>query len=124
MEARSRALDAKAAAEAELDAEELRLAAEGGEDDEFEDMDEEDEEDEAGLAGEEFHLPTAQERDEEKKSGGPELHVVQKRMRECVRVLGRWKKFGKKTGRYVALTFQRYHAHGCIAGHAQSLLTS
>lgn len=109
MEARSRALDAKAAAEAELDAEELRLAAEGGEDDdEFEgmdDMEEDGDEEEGGAEGEEFSLPTAQEREEEKKAGGPELHVVQRRMRQCVRVLGRWKKLGAKTGRYVVPTF-------------------
>lgn len=106
MEARSKALDDKAAAEAELDAEELRLAAEGGDDDEFEgmdDMDDDEDEGEPGAAGEEFVLPSVQEREEEKKNGGPELHVVQRRMRECVRVLGKWKKLGEKSGRY-ALT--------------------
>lgn len=108
MEARSKALDDKAAAEAELDAEELRLAAEGGDDDEFEgmdDMDDDEDEGEPGAAGEEFVLPSIQEREEEKKNGGPELHVVQRRMRECVRVLGKWKKLGEKSGRY-ALTKQ------------------
>ncbi|EIM90138.1 NOL1/NOP2/sun family RNA met [Stereum hirsutum FP-91666 SS1] len=102
MEARSKALDDKAAAEAELDAEELRLAAEGGDDDEFEgmdDMDDDEDEGEPGAAGEEFVLPSVQEREEEKKNGGPELHVVQRRMRECVRVLGKWKKLGEKSGR-------------------------
>lgn len=91
MEARSRALDAKAAAEAELDAEELQQAAfdEGDDDlDMDDDVDEVDEEDK-------FHLPTAAERLEEKKSGGPDVHLVQRRMRECVRVLGRFKKLAE-----------------------------
>ncbi|KAK0228443.1 NOL1/NOP2/sun family RNA met [Armillaria fumosa] len=91
MEARSRALDAKAAAEAELDAEELQQAAFDEGDDDLEmddDVDEVDEEDN-------FHLPTAAEREEEKKSGVPDVHLVQRRMRECVRVLGRFKKLAE-----------------------------
>ncbi|KAK0197210.1 NOL1/NOP2/sun family RNA met [Armillaria mellea] len=91
MEARSRALDAKAAAEAELDAEELQQAAFDEGDDDFDmddDVDEVDEEDK-------FRLPTAAEREEEKKSGGPDVHLVQRRMRECVRVLGRFKKLAE-----------------------------
>ncbi|KAH9981251.1 NOL1/NOP2/sun family-domain-containing protein [Lactifluus volemus] len=73
--ARSRALDAQAAREAQLDEEELQMAAQANADEfaDIEDMDEDEEE----------------EREEEKKAGGPEVHVVQKRMRECVRILKR-----------------------------------
>jgi ribosomal RNA methyltransferase Nop2 len=100
--ARSRALDARAAREAQLDAEELQMAAQA-EADEFdgvEDMDDDEEEVDAPEA-EAFVLPTAEERLEEKKSGGPDVHIVQKRMRECVRRLKRWKVSGTKTGRFV-----------------------
>lgn len=96
MEARSRALDAQAAKDAELDMEEMRNAQQEGEDegDDLEDTDgDEDMEDEGGDGGEElFHLPTAEEREEEKKHGVSDVHVVQRRMRECVRVLGKFKK--------------------------------
>jgi ribosomal RNA methyltransferase Nop2 len=100
--ARSRALDARAAREAQLDAEELQNAAqvEADEFDGVEDMD--DDEDEVDAPGaEDFVLPTTEERAEEKRSGGPEVHVVQKRMRECVRILKRWKVSGARTGRFV-----------------------
>lgn len=100
--ARSRALDARAAREAQLDVEELQNAAqvEADEFDGVEDMD--DDEDEADAPGaEDFILPTAEERAEEKRSGGPEVHVVQKRMRECIRILKRWKVSGARTGRFV-----------------------
>ena len=100
--ARSRALDARAAREAQLDAEELQIAAQA-EADEFdgvEDMDDDEEEVDAPEA-EAVILPTAEERLEEKKSGGPDVHIVQKRMRECVRILKRWKVSGTKTGRFV-----------------------
>ena len=98
MEARSRALDAKAAMEADLDAEEMQLAAVGNQDDDDDvDMDGEIDDD-----GEVFQLPTVEEREEEKKAGGPEVHVVQRRMRECVRVLGNFKKLNAK-GRCVFL---------------------
>ncbi|KAF5365599.1 hypothetical protein D9758_003237 [Tetrapyrgos nigripes] len=93
MEARSRALDAQAAAEAELDVEEMQAAAFDEDAEEDFDMDDEDEEVEAG---DEFHLPTAEEREEEKKNGGPDVHVVQRRMRHCVRVLGRFSKRAEK----------------------------
>jgi ribosomal RNA methyltransferase Nop2 len=99
--ARSRALDARAARDAQLDAEELQMAAQA-EADEFEDMDDDEEEvDAPGAEG--LILPTAEERAEEKRSGGPEVHVVQKRMRECVKILKRWKVSGAKTGRFVIL---------------------
>jgi 25S rRNA (cytosine2870-C5)-methyltransferase len=103
--ARSRALDARAAREAQLDAEELQNAAQV-EADEFEGVDDMDvDEEEVDAPGAEgFVLPTAEEHAEEKKSGGPEVHVVQKRMRECVRILKRWKVSGVRTGRFV-ITF-------------------
>ena len=100
--ARSRALDARTAREAQLDAEELQMAAQVDADefDGVEDMDDDEEEiDAPGAEG--SILPTAEERAEEKRSGGPEVHVVQKRMRECVRILKRWKVSGAKTGRFV-----------------------
>lgn len=96
MEARSRALDAKAAREAELDAEEMQNAAQEGEDeDDFADADEAMVGEEGEVDGE-FHLPTAEEREEEKKTGGPDVHTVQRRMRECVRVLGNFTKLAAK----------------------------
>ncbi|KAI0647188.1 NOL1/NOP2/sun family RNA met [Trametes meyenii] len=101
MEARSRALDARAAREAELDAEELRQAALAGEmsDDDFADVDDVDmdEQGEGVEEGEEaFELPSAEELEEEKKRGGPDVHTVQRRMRECVRVLGNFRRFAAK----------------------------
>ena len=55
--------------------------------------------------GEPFHLPTAQEREEEKKRpGGTDLVVIQKRMRECVRALGKFKTLAAK-GRWVRFLF-------------------
>ena len=95
MEARSRALDAKAAAEAELDAEELQEAVitEEGDDDDI-DMDGAEDAD-GDIDAKPFHLPTAAERDDE-KTGGPDVHVVQRRMRECVRVLGKFKRLAEK----------------------------
>ena len=100
--ARSRALDARTAREAQLDAEELQMAvqADADEFDGVEDMDDDEEEVDAPGA-EDAILPTAEERAEEKKSGGPEVHVVQKRMRDCVRILKRWRVSGAKTGRFV-----------------------
>lgn len=85
MEKRSRALDAQALHEAELEMQELQEAA--AEDEEMADEG-------AGLDedGEVFTLPTSEEREEEKKRGGPEVHIVQRRMRECVRVLDNFKK--------------------------------
>ncbi|TBU65681.1 NOL1/NOP2/sun family RNA met [Dichomitus squalens] len=97
IEARSRALDARAAREAELDLEELQQAELAGEEDgdDFADADM-DEEGEGGEDSEAFVLPTAEEREEEKKRGGPDVHTVQRRMRECVRVLGNFKKLAAK----------------------------
>ncbi|EJF65985.1 NOL1/NOP2/sun family RNA met [Dichomitus squalens LYAD-421 SS1] len=97
IEARSRALDARAAREAELDLEELQQAELAGEEDgdDFADADM-DEEGEGGEDSEAFVLPTAEEREEEKKRGGPDVHTVQRRMRECVRVLGNFNKLAAK----------------------------
>ncbi|GJE87185.1 NOL1/NOP2/sun family putative RNA methylase [Phanerochaete sordida] len=102
MEARSRALDARAAREAELDAEEMRQAEQAS-DEELADEDMDEDADEAD--GGEFQLPTAEEREEEKNAGGPQLHVVQRRMRECVSVLNNFKKRaakGRSRAEYVA----------------------
>ncbi|KAL4253893.1 class I-like SAM-binding methyltransferase superfamily protein [Abortiporus biennis] len=95
MEARSKALDAKARREAELDMEELQNAELAGQEDDedFEGEAEEGDEDEGAEA---FELPTAEEREEEKKTGGPQVHVVQRRMRECVHVLNNFKRFAAK----------------------------
>jgi ribosomal RNA methyltransferase Nop2 len=100
--ARSRALDARSTREAQLDVEELQMAAQV-EADEFGDVEDiDDDEEEVDVPGAEgVILPTTEERAEEKRSGGPEVHIVQKRMRECVRILKRWKVSGAKTGRFV-----------------------
>ncbi|TFK83477.1 NOL1/NOP2/sun family putative RNA met [Polyporus arcularius HHB13444] len=100
MEARSRALDARAAREAELNAEEFRQAELAGEQsgDDLADADDVDmdEEGEGADDSEGFVLPTAEEREEEKKRGGPDVHTVQRRMRECVRILGNFKRLAAK----------------------------
>ena len=90
MEARSRALDAQAALEADLDAEEMQFAALGEEEEDMDII--------GGIDqdGEAFQLPSAEERAEEKKAGGPDVHAVQRRMRECVRILGDFKKLAAK----------------------------
>ena len=92
MEKLSRALDAEAAHEAELDIEEMQNAALVGEaEDDDLGMDEVEEEDE----GEPSRLPTAEEREEEKK-GVSDIHVVQRRMRHCVRVLRNFRNLAEK----------------------------
>ncbi|KAG2157345.1 NOL1/NOP2/sun family RNA met [Suillus clintonianus] len=88
IESRSRALDEKAAREAELDIAEMQNATFEGSD---EDIDMEGE----GEDAEAFHLPTAEERAEEKNHVA-DVHVVQRRMRECVRILGNFSKLGAK----------------------------
>ncbi|KAL0569012.1 rRNA (cytosine-C5-)-methyltransferase nop2 [Marasmius crinis-equi] len=95
MVAKSKALEAKAAREQALDLAEVQAAAEMEADDDFDMQDVEDaddDEDDAEADGEVFHLPTAEEREAEKNAGGPDVHVVQRRMRECVRVLQRFRK--------------------------------
>ena len=92
MEARSRALDAEAAKEAELDLEEMQNAVFAGEEEEdLDDIDDDMDEQDA----EPFQLPTAEDREQEKKLGGPDIHIVQRRMRQCVRILGNFRKLGK-----------------------------
>ncbi|PPQ64100.1 hypothetical protein CVT24_008917 [Panaeolus cyanescens] len=94
MAARSRKLEARAAAEEELDIAEMQ-AREAAELEDEDDMDDEIEED-GDMDTEQFHLPTAAEREEEKANGGPDVHTVQRRMRECVRVLSKFKKRAEK----------------------------
>ncbi|KAF8628441.1 hypothetical protein AX15_003957 [Amanita polypyramis BW_CC] len=90
IEARSRAMDEKAAQDAELDAEELRAVVGEEEDDDIA-MDVEESSD-----TEPFRLPTAEEREQEKNNGGPDIVVVQQRMRGCVRRLNSFKKYAGK----------------------------
>lgn len=108
MEKLSRALDAEAAREAELDLEEIQNAALA--EDEGEDADLETEEEEEG---EPFRLPTAEEREEERK-GVSDVQVVQRRMRHCVRVLGNFGKRAEKD-RSVVLSRRRM----CADLHSQ-----
>ena len=97
MEARSRAMDAQAAMEAELDMQELQVAAAAG-DMEGDDFDEVDGDAEDGGPSEPVKVLTTEEREVEKKAGGPDVITVQRRLRHCVRVLENFKKFGE--GRY------------------------
>lgn len=90
MEARTRALDEQAALDAEIDAEELRNAAAAIGDDDSE-MDEAGDGDGDGL-----QLPTAEEREEEKKTGASDLGLVMRRLQHCARVLNNFKKLGAK----------------------------
>lgn len=80
-EARSRALDAQAAKDAELDQQEFQQNALPG-----------DAEDELVM----FELPSPEEREEEKKRGGPDVQEAQRRIKECTRVLADFKRFGAK----------------------------
>lgn len=97
MEAQSRKLDARAKRDAELD-----LGINQGED--SDDNDEQMDEDDKGGVGEviTFDLPTAEEREVEAKSGGPDLHEVQRRIQDCVRVLSDFKALAAKN-RFVLL---------------------
>ncbi|KAJ3501996.1 hypothetical protein NLJ89_g9084 [Agrocybe chaxingu] len=96
MAARSRKLEAKEKTEADLVAEELQAEARAAEEDD-EDVDMDAEEDANGdMSVEPFHLPTAAEREEEKACGGPDVHTVQRRMRECVRVLSKFSRRAEK----------------------------
>lgn len=127
MEARSRALDAKTIRDAELDAEEMRDAEiDGEEDDDLASADEEGAGEEQGDE-EPFQLPTADEREEEKKNGGPQVHIVQRRMRECVRVLNKFSKRAAE-GRYVfvILTIYRLRAQArlIVTGHVLNTFNS
>ena len=101
MEARSRAMDAEAAKEAELDMQELQDAVAAGEmeGDDFDEMDG-DEGDDADGPSEPVKILTLEEREAEKKAGGPNALTVQRRLRHCVRVLENFKELGKE--RYAA----------------------
>ncbi|KAF9790920.1 NOL1/NOP2/sun family RNA met [Thelephora terrestris] len=97
MEARSRAMDAEAAREAELDMQELQDAAAAGEtdDEDLEEMDDDNGDEEGGGPSEPVKILTPGEREAEKKAGGPDVLTVQRRLRHCVRVLENFKKLGK-----------------------------
>jgi ribosomal RNA methyltransferase Nop2 len=95
MAERSRKLEARAAAEAELDLEEAQAGAQASDSDDDVDMDGE-EDAEGNIDAEPFHLPTAAEREQEKAAGGPDVHLVQRRMRECVKVLSKFNKRAEK----------------------------
>jgi len=102
---RSRKLEELAAEEAALEQEELKESAFAAAEDD-EDLDMSGEEDENGdMNVEPFHLPTAEEREEEKSKGGPDVYGVQRRMRECVRVLSKFKKRAEHGRCVVFLTF-------------------
>jgi len=94
MAQRSRKLEVLAAEEAALAQEELKASAlVDGEEEEDEDVDMSGNEDVNGdVTVEPFHLPTVEEREDEKTKGGPDLQTVQRRMRECVRILSKFKK--------------------------------
>lgn len=101
MEARSRAMDAEAAKEAELDMQEFQDAVAAGEveDDGLNGVDGDEGDDEEGGSSEPVKVLTLEEREAEKKAGGPDVFTVQRRLRHCVRVLQNFKTLGK--GRYV-----------------------
>lgn len=101
MEARSRAMDAEAAMEAELDMQELQDAVAAGEveDGGLDGVDDDEGDDEEGRSSEPVKVLTSEEREAEKKAGGPDVFTVQRRLRHCVRVLQNFKTLGK--GRYV-----------------------
>lgn len=42
-------------------------------------------------------MPTPEQREEEKKRGGPDVQEVQLRMQECAKVLGDFKRYGDKS---------------------------
>jgi len=95
MEARSRAMDAEAAREAELDIQELQDAVAAGEveSDNFDDDDPGgDEGGNEGEPSEPVRILTPEERETEKKAGGPDVLTVQRRLRHCTRVLENFKK--------------------------------
>lgn len=94
MEKKSKALDLQAIADAEMDLAEIQAAAAEGELDDDELSDGVDPDDDA------FHLPTQEEKEQEAKTGGPDVHSIQRRMREIVRVLAKFSKRAEK-GRYV-----------------------
>ncbi|KAF8797936.1 NOL1/NOP2/sun family putative RNA met [Phlegmacium glaucopus] len=97
MAARSRKLDALAAAEAEMDEEALNAGVENDDDNDNDDMAIDGEEDANGeINAEPFYLPTPAERDEETAKGGPDIQAVQRRMQNCVRVLAKFNRRAEK----------------------------
>jgi 25S rRNA (cytosine2870-C5)-methyltransferase len=90
MEKRSRALDAQAQREAELDALEMQEAELAGQDEDG--LDGSDVDMDGDADGEAFVLPSTEEREEQKKSGTTDVHILQRRIREIVRILGKFKK--------------------------------
>jgi len=97
MEARSRAMDAEAAREAELDMQELQgavAAGEGGGND-FGETDGDEDGPEDGGPSKPVKILTPEQREAEKKTGGPDLLTVQRRLRYCVRALENFRKFGE-----------------------------
>lgn len=101
MEARSRAMDAEAAKEAEIDIQELQDAVAAGEmdDEDLDGVDGDEDDGEEGGSSEPIKVLTSEEREAEKKAGGPDIFTVQRRLRHCARVLQNFKTLGK--GRYV-----------------------
>lgn len=100
IEARSRAMDAEATKEAELDMQELQDAVATGEieGDDFDDIDGDEGDGEEGGPSGPVKILTPEGREAEKKAGGPSVLTVQHRLRHCVSVLKNFKKLGK--GRY------------------------
>ena len=95
-EAKARALDERALLDAELDAEELRQAALAHDSDD-EMVDDDVDMDEAGEGdGDGLVLPTAEEREEERKTGAQDLNMVHRRMKHCARVLSNFKRLCSK----------------------------
>ena len=97
MEARSRAMDAEAAREAELDIQELQDAVAAGEegDGDFDEMDGDGDGADGDGPSEPVKILTPEQREAEKKAGGPDLITVQRRLRYCVRALENFRKFGE-----------------------------
>jgi ribosomal RNA methyltransferase Nop2 len=115
--ARSKALDARSAREAQLDVDELQAAeAAGLDEDDFADADMDDAEE-----GEEdiFALPSLEQREEEKARGGPDLPTVQRRMRECQKVLRNFARLG--AGRFVCVSYEgKANTEVCLSGQDQN----
>ena len=122
-ERKARELDKQAALDAELDAQELREAALAiGSDDE--EMVSEGEEDETGQGdGDGLELPTAEEREEERRSGAQDLQVVKHRMEHCARVLTKFSKLGAK-GRLVRQSIKFNWISLLSIGHGPSMLNN
>lgn len=95
MEARSRALDTKIAADIEEDVMELKKVA-GEVEDGTSIADDAVASDGIEDANQPLHLPTVGEKEEEEKNGGPSIQVVKRRMQDCVRVLRNFRQLAEK----------------------------